>query len=459
MRLKEAIADALSWRGASGSAQLPEKPSLRDAAAQLARTYVDGGRIPTSETLAELLTRFSAACDSNEWEELSGRDWNRVIFGIWLAPQVLANDARFMARLIARLSERRRRSDFQNLIIAYLQHFEPANDSIGRASEVILDALSDFSWPWSERHKRFHLFDPVRAPHTLARCVLDPEQRPDEVLQAAGLTGPRASAGLAAAAYEEALSELARLFSADGDHSYAFTSICDWSVDGDHLRFPRLKERLAETFLRPWATRDAPDDLRSVVMAFLLRHYRDPRLEPRLWMGVSDDAQRVLRRWLTGADLETFIQVVDDVAERGHWRYRKAFWMAYLEKDLLEEAWLVFGRRARLRARRLEATTAGHGRLVGGSVQSNHCVILMRIGRLTVADWSHDGKCRIWREANREAPRLYQSNYSRGELADGCDLEIAHFGSDRSRWQTQIATFIRDQTGIRVSSTDWTARA
>jgi hypothetical protein len=35
----------------------------------------------------------------------------------------------------------------------------------------------------------------------------------------------------------------------------------------------------------------------------------------------------------------------------------------------------------------------------------------MRIGTLTIADWSHNGQCAIWRERNGAAPSLSKGSY------------------------------------------------
>ena len=74
----------------------------------------------------------------------------------------------------------------------------------------------------------------------------------------------------------------------------------------------------------------------------------------------------------------------------------------------------------------------------------------MRIGPLTIAEWSHNGSCRIWLSGNESAPKLYKPTYSRHELMTGDDFSKPHMGSERGSWQGAIARWIEDQTGISV---------
>jgi hypothetical protein len=80
----------------------------------------------------------------------------------------------------------------------------------------------------------------------------------------------------------------------------------------------------------------------------------------------------------------------------------------------------------------------------GYNVQNNHSVIIMRIGSLIITEWSHSGKFRAWRFDARRCPTLYKSAYSRSELVNGAEFEIAHY----SGWQRRFADYIYDETGV-----------
>ncbi|MFZ3325517.1 MAG: EH signature domain-containing protein, partial [Methylocella sp.] len=84
-----------------------------------------------------------------------------------------------------------------------------------------------------------------------------------------------------------------------------------------------------------------------------------------------------------------------------------------------------------------------YGNLLKGSgVLSNHSVLLMRSGKLTIADWSHNGRCHIWRDGKMEAPKLYQRRYGRDDLIGNSDNGgQAHYGSEQGTWQRQIEAY------------------
>jgi len=204
--------------------------------------------------------------------------------------------------------------------------------------------------------------------------------------------------------------------------------------------------------LRPWLEQpQSPSDVQAEVQGFLLKYIGDPRLRPAAWFGVNEKALALFKRWLIGASLEAFFQIIEKVAEPGHWKYRKSFWISYFEQDSISDAWIVLGRDARRLARRFEGLSGNYGRLEGAKVLGNHCVLLMHIGDLVIADWSHNGKCRVWLRNDEKAPALYSSKYRGDDLRAAALEEISHFGSESGRWQSQISYAVRDRTGISVS--------
>ena len=93
----------------------------------------------------------------------------------------------------------------------------------------------------------------------------------------------------------------------------------------------------------------------------------------------------------------------------------------------------------------LSNSEAGYASLnTGYNVQQNHSAIIMRIGGLTITEWSHSGKFRAWRSDARRFPKFYKSAYSRSDLVQDAEFEIAHY----SGWQSRIADLIYYQTGV-----------
>ena len=95
------------------------------------------------------------------------------------------------------------------------------------------------------------------------------------------------------------------------------------------------------------------------------------------------------------ATLSQFLEVVDRVAERQQWHYRRAFWTAYIERRVVSNAWVAFGTTGAQVARRLADDSADtlmrHFAALGGA-GTDQAVLLLHIGDLIIADWSHNGR-------------------------------------------------------------------
>jgi hypothetical protein len=275
----------------------------------------------------------------------------------------------------------------------------------------------------------------------------------DAALVEAGLHGQTAGGGMESAAFSEALGILRKeLEQSTANHAAILRRALTWAELNDNLRFTNLRIQLAEALLQPWLTAQPSAEVEKNILSLLLKHYNDPRLYRQHWIGISESSQQIVRRWLTKNSLEQFIAVVRRVAKASHWRFREAFWMSYYKKDVIDEAWILFGRAARSYARQAFEEATGFGEIQGG--QPNHCVLLLRIGDLTIADWSHDGKCHVWVGDNRGAPKLYKLNNLTWELKRDADYEQSHHGSERHTWQERVANYIYDKTGAWVAKSD-----
>ena len=119
----------------------------------------------------------------------------------------------------------------------------------------------------------------------------------------------------------------------------------------------------------------------------------------------------------------------------------------------IDEAWVAFAADGVSKAKRSFNTT-GFGRLEGTGVSRDHAVLLLKMGGLTIADWSHNGKCHIWTANNSDAPKLYRSRYAdaKWNLGKNSDNEgTVHSAPKHGTWQRKVAKYIRDETGISMS--------
>ncbi len=216
-------------------------------------------------------------------------------------------------------------------------------------------------------------------------------------------------------------------------------------------------EQIADALLQPWKEEDPPPDVLKLIMQFLLKHLGDPRSSnfssertPNKWLRVDEDTKQIMLRWLVKESLEQFFQVVREVAFDQHWKYREEFWRAYYELDVIEDAWVSFGPKALSHAKERNLQKDSYAELLSGA--SNHSVLLMRMGNLTIAEFSHNGKCNIFKDENPDKPVLYKGYYNVYMLRNSPDFVQIHHGSERGTWQQRVADYVRRETGIYLES-------
>ncbi len=78
---------------------------------------------------------------------------------------------------------------------------------------------------------------------------------------------------------------------------------------------------------------EASDTLRAPVQSYALKQWGHPQIAGAdvSWRGVSSEARKIFTKWFTEADLEFFFGIVAKACNDSKFKYRKAFWLAYLE--------------------------------------------------------------------------------------------------------------------------------
>lgn len=229
----------------------------------------------------------------------------------------------------------------------------------------------------------------------------------------------------------------------------------DFIVEDKYLITPKLKKEIFHSLLKPFISDDPDENIKSIILKFTDKFLGDPRAKNEKWFAIDADAKQVILRWKVGLTLRAFFGIIEYAAQTDPdadrmWRYRKIFWNAYLEDKQIVEAWVLLGSVARANRHSFLEEGVEYGYL-GSGVQRNHNAILMKIGGLTLCEWSHSGKIRIWNEGNPNAPELYRSSYDKDELTRNPDFETAHVGADRSSWQDKLHNEIRKKTNIKVN--------
>jgi hypothetical protein len=379
-------------------------------------------------------------------------DIRRAIGEVWNDPVCVSH----AEGLVAHAFNAQQKSYDRALLQAYLRHFPRKHPAFPTLVSAVGTAAARNDWPWRVRGRRFRLWHEEEGPALLGRALLDAENPPG-VLAETGLDG------------ELALGRFVRR---------ALQKVCVHTSQCSGGEAERLGGRLVALFesvsvgendamwayglLHPWRTATPAEGHRKAVSRVLVSRIGDPRLNPARWSSVlaaiPGDAAPLLatlKRWLTHSTVREFFKVVGRVTNNPEqWIAREKFWLGYLDAGVIPEAWFAFGRDAEHLAQSFQESGASqHGEITGGGAGRSHSVLILSIGDLRIAEWSHSGGCRFWINRDPTAPVLYQPQYPGTQLramSGGKGFERQFQSLDhRGAWQPHFAGFIYGHTGIR----------
>lgn len=457
IRLKDAIAELVLCHGS----MLP--PLQESAILRLARTLPEGvgdsqsGKDydAISVSIAQILARK---------QRLTGRQARDGAWCLWSTKVALACNPQTMECFLEQLRDLKHKGASRALALSYLVNFHGDRPGLSLIAETLRGLVTVMGPPFDILHERFRIFDEDEGPQRVGDAALAERTSPRRVLEKNGLRMEQALAGgyvepcarrvLQRAAEDERLRPSERL------DLLTLISVRDGR---QNLNFPTHKGLFADSLLLPYRMR-APEKAikdRTLDLLISLEELGDPRTRSGNWVGMPE-ARNVAISWLTEQALRQFLDVVEAVNPNPNWRYRRKFWEAIYAEDLIREAWVVLDRVGASAARRSFGDNAQFGRFTaGGGIQTGHAVLLLRIGEGVCAEWSFNGRCRFWADAQRSgAPKLYEKDYDPDFLRTGRRYapveEINHIPhTGQTAWQHKAARRIASMTGARPSGRDY----
>lgn len=434
-----------------------------------ARIVQDAVKRPPGDDLDAISGRIDAALAHGE--AVSRKDLRHAPWCIFATRTPLAADSRRLDELLRQIAALGRPRPFRALAAAYLHYFDPASNPIRVVAAFLVRHIEHLGEPWTSAHRAAALFAPVTGAEQLAKMALAAGRTPDGVFAELGFPDPAPLAGFRKHAFFLGLEVIAK-----GDNAEPLGRldlVRDWASADGKPRYEEARARVANALLLPFGEMKPAQHIRDRYLDVLLPILGDPRISPAKWVG-CEQAASIVRRWLTEVALRQFFDVVDKIAPPDQWKYRRAFWNALYEREHVSDAWVVFETSGADVARRMFGKEISFGRFSGGQagVQAGHSVLLLRIGSLVVAEWSHSSPCSIWDEAEGEAsPRLSRPTYRIEDLkksyfGDTSDDNLARQGvfwhrqspSNRYKWQGRIAVFLRAHRNIVLRPSDYEVR-
>ena len=436
------------------------------------RDALDGFRPPvfiplapsqTVELVASIAPRPRRAnADKNRMDELVTALGQRTVetlsraalrFGLW-QPDVADTAAPDgFQKLIAEALRRDDAPSARAVWAAYLRTFAPegrATDLLAGALEALLPRLSPRI---ADPIRAFDLHRPQQALERVSASLAAPS---DDALASLVTMRPsvqRSRLGACAAA-----GTIEALAGRSDDIERVLRSMRDRE---GHIAAP-LTEYLYPALVRPYLERPPNESVKQRVIGWIREAYGDPRLpttsrptlaEPHL----AEPCVTAVRRWLAIETLHLFIEVINSTAD-AQWEHRRDFWLPYFQSNFVTEVHVAFGTQGRDLATLIRQRKNQHMRWAAlRGAQAGQSVLLMRIGSLIVAEWSHAGKVRFWPQSDPTAPNLRRGQFQATDLRDGSMMVSDEFGrvDDGFRhvaypkWCDRTARVIAEHTGLK----------
>lgn len=449
-----------------------EPQRTRKAAAQAAKAL--GDVVPTKPQIYDLEILHRRVVESwrrsRSLSRIERRDLRRLPWVLFYPPNQtrtrwLGAEPRFLELYCRWLFEGRRTRSVLSLLHEFLRVYPVGLRTFGDLRKVLYRAVTSGSSPppslqkWRQRCGDWKLLS-MGGDRSFVENLLSASDAVDDVLLRAGFDAGLARAGFLNSGIRAYLPRAESLLNGNHLQAAQIDRLLKLLEFDGKLRFDSTAMRtdVATALLRPFVQRSPDPVTKECLQPFFLRHFRDPRLGmgKHRWSGVPDEIRRVVIRWLVERTLEQFFLLVKETALDRHWRYREAFWRAFHEHGLIDDIWFVLGPRAKDILRKTnqkndESETSAD--LHGG--QGDQSVLVLRMPGVTIAEWSHNGSCRIWLDGNNGAPGFYESKYSRYDLIGGANFKQAHQGSDRGYWQDRIAQWLRENTGVEIGRNEY----
>jgi hypothetical protein len=457
-QLQDAIRDLL--RGLRNP-DLPPRAAVGEAAERILLGLAGASRRRAGKDYDQIARELRRLC--TEGIEL---DWRQVRDGtwcLWTTSPSLSDEQACIAAVLKGVSGSDQRQPYRALASSWLTSFDPGRSSIQEAAAILKAKASVMGPPWDALHAIYDLFDVDSGPRNIAAAAVLERVSPTVLLARSGLGAFDSSTGYVRSCLRAYLEKLAGSSEPQPLARLALVRSLVLKPDGK-LLFEELGPLVVRALLAPFGTSTPAKSVRDAYLGFLLDLFRDPRLHPDRWTRMRD-VEPIVRKWLTEQSLRQFLDLADQAAASADpdlkhmWPARRKFWEAVYNAELISEAWVVFGPEGARLARRSFGDGASFGRFDRSGrkpVDSGHTVLLLRIGRGVVADWSFNGKCNIWPDAeDREPPKLYRSTYSSDDVLMpnnvSSDVRAGLFSTlHSSSWQRRVAEKLHRMTGVRI---------
>ena len=435
----------------------PAEPArVRQAAERIRRRWPDVEIQPHDEDPEALASDMERRREADDWREFHWSDVMRTALAFFHSD--LWQEPRFEPLfdfLLRQIGPDRESSGYRAYLRAmfriYLATFESRSESTRRLAGIF---SHENTWqatklPIGALIHHPDIFDVDGAPGHIA-AFMDTQDSPFHALRERGMEAPH-GAGLMQAAHQQFVRRLTpRIANGDTDTVIeAVNKLLDWLRPPDENPLQGGAGPAIDALLLPWSKRDTPEDLKETIKTRLVDAYGDPRLSlAGAWSACDPLARKVILKWMVGATIRIFFEIVSQAEPSHMWPERREFWTGLYEEDRITEAWFDLSDTGAARARQLachreDPSLESFARNTSRSAQDRRkCLLLMKIDERWVIEGSNSFKVHIFPSDDSTSVIPYEDSYTCEQFRDIAGpnepQRIVHLGDWRNRVLTAL---------------------
>lgn len=431
--------------------RFPEPREVRRAASKLAEEFDGELQKPRSVDLERLTRKVWALWQGERAKGLAKLDYRELKYAPWVfyfkKPRPVAEDVELTAALLDVLAQKCRAA-FTRLPYVYLLGCDPALAGTEKLRRTAHDFLVSYAGKRSQiqqwKEALVFLFAP-QGPRNTARWLIEQGGDPVGALGTLGVSGQLLAGEFVRQVAREVVATAAQSFPANLGLSLKL--LVD---ESGRVRFQDVLCEAASLWI-PKADEYGSGEIRNRLQRFFLKYLGDPRWpgERMKWDRVSEEARRIITRWLAREDITFFFDVLSQTVEHHAWEYRREFWEAYLPH--IDATWVILSPdvEAVMGKQVEERIASGACGEFKGSNQGRSMLAIEMKGWVFV-EWTHSGSCRGW--PKQEFPlALGKRGYRINEvdsILPTCAYRLRHYGSENYRWQTEFSLWLNRTLGL-----------
>ena len=414
-----ALSERLKKGGSTVRRPMPDEPvAVLRAAVSIAGTWPHVEIEPADEDPEQLVRDVERRLRTGDWSDFYWADLDRasralIDNGLWRDKQ----HEHLLEFLLEQVRPGANRPYVRTLFRKYLETFDPGSTLTRALAPVLKIHWRETALPVEALITQFSIFDLDPSPSQVVAAFMLGQDEPFAALRGLGMEAPHGP-GLMAAANPLFVSSLAPRI-AKGDSAAAHRLLSWLSPPGEHDPLQGAGAAYAiDVLLEPWERRAPVSDLRHLIEARLLAAYGDPRIQSTgVWSVISTGARRVILKWLAGATIQVFFDIVTQ-ADRSHmWSDRKRLWLDLFDDGLITEAWFALSAAGIRVADRLQNERDGiplaFGRNRSQSSQDRHkCLLIMNVQGRWVIEGSHSFPTWVFPPGDLSVLTPYEASYT-----------------------------------------------